>query len=95
MIFEALVAASCSYGNSDACNASLTGYAKFYKLDERAQVIEQNVKKKYPAIHFTGVVLGSAVQRKYQVMLYRNVWLIADYSDIGKGQTIVQYRYSY
>lgn len=95
MIFEGLVAAACIYGNNDACISSLTGYAKHYKLDEQAQAIEKNVKKKYPIVHMTGVAAGVVIQKKYNVLIYRNLWLELDVSDFNNKRSMVVYKYSF
>lgn len=89
MILEGLVVAACFAGNTEACNSSLTGYVKYNKLDERAQVIEENVKKKYPAVHFTGVTLGTVAYKKYNFLLCKNTWLQLDYSTSEKISKIV------
>ncbi len=95
MILEGLVATACFYGNSDACNSSLNGYVKYNKLDEQAQVIENNVKKKYPAIHFTGMTIGTIAYKKYNAMLYRGIWYQGDFSNSNDIKNIIVYKYSF
>lgn len=95
MILEGLIAAACFAGNSDACNSSLTAYVKYHKLDEQAQVIEHNVKKKYPAIHFTAFTIGTIAYRKYNTMLYRNIWYQGDFSNSNDIKNMIVFKYSY
>lgn len=95
MILEAIVAATCFYGNSDACNSSLTGYVKYNKLDQQAEIVEQNIKKKYPTIHFTGMTLGTLVYKKYNAMLYNNIWYQGDFSNSNDIKNMIVYKYSF
>lgn len=95
MILESLVVAACFAGNTEACNSSLTGYVKYNKLDERAQVIEENVKKKYPAVHFTGVTLGTIAYKKYNAMLYRGIWYQGDFTNSNDIKSMIVFKYSY
>jgi hypothetical protein len=92
MILEGLVAAACTWGNSDACNAGLSSYVKVNKLDERAQTIEQNFKKQHAGLHLTFTTLGIAVQNKYKLMIYRDFWVEADYSDKQNQKTLILYK---
>lgn len=95
MIMEALVTVSCTFGNGESCLAGMNEYVKYNKLDTKAQVIEENVKKKYPSLHFAGMVLGTAVRRKYKFLIYRNIWYDGDYSDINNPKSIVIYKYNF
>ncbi len=95
MLFEALIAASCAYGNNDSCLAGLDKYVKENKLDEKAQVIEQNVKKKYPALHLTGTIIGTAVQRRYNFLIYKNFWYNGDYTDNNNIKNMIVFKITY
>lgn len=95
MILEGVVAAACFYGNGEACNSSLHGYVKHHKLDERAQVIEQNVKRRYPGAHFMAMTAGTIVHKKYNFMLYRNIWYNGDLSNPNDIKNMLIFKYSY
>jgi hypothetical protein len=74
MILEGLVAASCAWGNTEACMAGIDSYAKYNGLDKRAELLEHNIKTKYPAAHFMGATVALIAQKKYTFMIYRNWW---------------------
>lgn len=92
---EWLIAASCAYGTNDSCLAGLDQYVKYNKLDKQAAIVEDNVKKKYPAVHLTGTIIGTAVQRKYNFLIYRNFWYNGDYTDIKNLKNMVVFKITY
>jgi len=95
MIMEGLVVAACFAGNNEACSTSLTEYAKFHKLDVQAQVVEQNIKKRYPAAHFMGTTAAMIVHRQYNFMLYRNIWYNGDYMNTQNPTNKIVYKYEF
>ena len=95
MIMEAIVSISCAYGNNESCMAGLDKYVKYNKLDTQAQIIEENVKKKYPSLHLTGTILSVASQKKYNFMIYRDIWYNGDYSDNNNQKNMIIFKYYY
>lgn len=95
MLLELLITGACLQGNSDSCSAGLNGYVKYYKLDDRAQEVEQKIKRRYPAIHLMGFMAGSAVHKKFNGMLYKNIWLSGDYTDSKDPRSIIYYKFSF
>lgn len=92
---EGLILAACLSGSGEACSSGLNSYIKYNKLDQRAQIIEQNIKKKYKAAHFTGVVLATAANRKWNFVIYSNFWFQGDYNDLQNSQNMVVYKLSF
>ena len=95
MILESIVVAACFAGNNDSCNSGLQGYVKHYKLDEQAQVVEQNIKKQYPSMHFGAVVAGTLAYKKYNTLLYRNIWYQGDFTNPNNYSNMVIYKYNF
>ena len=95
IILEVLVAGSCFYGNGEACNSSLNSYVKYNKIDERAQHLEEDIKKTYPSVHLMGSIIGTAIQRKYNFMIHKGFWYQGDYSDIKSPTNMILYKYSF
>lgn len=95
MIMEGLVALSCAYGSGESCLAGLTNYATYNKLDKQAEEIGRNVKRKWPVVYHSGVILAATTQRKYNAILHRNVALNFDYSDLQDQKTVIYFKYSF
>ena len=95
MIMEGIITISCLYGNNDSCLAGLDKYVKYNNLDKQAEIVENNVKKKYPGLHLSGTIIGTAIQRRYNFMIYKNVWYNGDYSDSNNLKNMIIFKYSY
>ena len=95
MVLESLIVSACFYGNQNACQSGLSEYAKYYKLDKQAEIIGENIKKKYPAVHFVGVVAGGAVQKKANFLIYGPFWYQGDFTDNNNIKNMVLIKWGF
>lgn len=97
MILEGLIIAGClgPGTHNESCTAGLNGYVKHYKLDEKAQTVEHNIKKKYPGLHFSGTVIATTIHRKYAFLIYKNIWYNGDYSNLKEPVNKIIYKYEF
>lgn len=95
MILESLVMLGCLYGSTDSCSSGLASYVKHTKLDEKSVIVAKQFKQRYPGLHFVAVVTATVAQKKYNALIYHNVWFEGDYSDNNDSRSRVVFKYTF
>lgn len=95
LLMESIIAANCYWGDNDGCQNSLQAYVKYTHIDEKSQVITDEIKKEFPAIYVAGILVGAGVQRKYKTMITGNIGLELDVVDTNNPKETVFWKYSF
>lgn len=85
----------CIQGNSNACNSGLQAYVKYYKFDDKLEVIGNNIKRKWPAAEYMGVIAATGIKKQYQGIVWRNIGYSGDYTNPNNVKNSIYYKYSF
>lgn len=92
MIEAFLVAGACLYGTGSACDSGEQAFFKYNKLDQFAQKEGDKIKKKYPSLYMTGIVIGAGIQKKYDACLYGPIWGHVDVSNMNNQTYLLLFK---
>ena len=95
MIEAFLVAGACLYGNGNGCDSGEQAFFKYNKLDKMAQEQGEIIKKKAPSLYITGIVIGAAIQKKYDACLYGPIWGHVDLSNPNNESFRLIYKFGF
>ena len=95
MLLEGIISAACIYGNGDACKAGVDGYVKYNHLDDRFNEFSRKIKKAYPEVYYSGIVVASAVKRQYNGIIYKNIGFNIDLGNPDDKRFTIFYKYGF